>query len=270
MNRAPVATTQVRMHFSHHVDEYDRYAVVQKKVVGRLLDLLPPEAVNLGPALDIGTGTGELARQLRRRLPELTLAVADIAHPMTRCASLRLEGVRAFDADAQSLPVADGRLGMVLSSSMYQWVNDLPDAFAENYRVLRPGGCFLFALFGEETLRELRAAHSAALLQAGHSEPSHMQEFPREKEVSEALAGAGFSDVDLDTAREIEYHSGVPELLRNLKRIGAQNATARRPTGLGSRRVMQMMMEIYAERFGRSGKIPATYQVIYGRGRKPF
>lgn len=269
MNPEQVVTRQVRHHFSRHAEEYDRYALVQKKVVGDLLRLLPPDAGSLGPALDIGTGTGELARQLRKRCPEIGLAVADIAHRMTRCAANRLGTTLAFDADAQALPLADNRFGLVLSSSMYQWVNDLFGAFRENFRVLKPGGCFLFALFGENTLEELRTAHSEALARVGHPGQTHMQEFPYRREVREALAGAGFDDLELTVAREIEYHADVPELLRNLKRIGAQNASSRRPAGLGSRRVIQLMMEIYSDRFRRQGKIPATYRVIYGRGRKP-
>jgi malonyl-CoA O-methyltransferase len=76
-------------------------------------------------------------------------------------------------------------------------------------------------------------------------------------------------DIRVEMADEIEYHADVPALLRSLKKIGAQNASSAGPPGLASRRVMQRMMDIYRQRHGVGGRIPATYQVIYGMGAAP-
>jgi malonyl-CoA O-methyltransferase len=150
---------------------------------------------------------------------------------------------------------------------MYQWVNDLPSAFSEIARVLRPGGLFAFALFGAGTLAELRAAHTAALVESGHAASSHMQRFPDAQAVAAALARAGLTG-ELEALDEQEEHPDVPHLLRSLKRIGAQNAASQRPAGLSGRRTTERMMAIYQERFGVPGGIPATYQVIYGLARR--
>ncbi len=150
---------------------------------------------------------------------------------------------------------------------MYQWVNDLPRAFAEVQRVLQPGGLFAFALFGAGTLRELRAAHSAALVEEGRDAISHMQLFPDEEAVAFALKASGLAG-QLESLDEQEEHPDVPHLLRSLKRIGAQNAATQRPSGLSGRRTTERMMAIYQERFGSNGSIPATYQVIYGLAQK--
>jgi malonyl-CoA O-methyltransferase len=94
-----------------------------------------------------------------------------------------------------------------------------------------------------------------------------VQAFPTLLEVQRALQSAGFTDLRVETADEVELHADVPALLRSLKKIGAQNANSSGPSGLAPRRVMQMMMEIYRERYGGGkGNIPATYQVIYGLG----
>jgi malonyl-CoA O-methyltransferase len=149
---------------------------------------------------------------------------------------------------------------------MYQWVNDLPRAFSEVQRVLQPGGLFAFALFGAGTLSELRTAHSAALAEEGRT-ISHMQHFPDENAVAFALKLAGLSG-ELESIDELEEHPDVPQLLRSLKRIGAQNAASNRPAGLSGRKTTERMMAVYKERFGSHGSIPATYQVIYGLVRK--
>lgn len=262
-----VATQQVRRHFSTHADEYDRYAVVQKRVVQRLLAQLPPRDLADGPVIDLGCGTGELARQFSARFPEAPLIVADIAHRMSHCAMVQLPGALGIDADAVALPLHSGSCAIVLSSSMYQWVNDLERAFAENFRVLHAGGLFAFALFAEGTLNELRTAHCLALTHNGLGRTSHMHDFPSQDMVTTALTKAGFA-FDLESYHEVEAHPDVATLLRNLKRIGAQNAAAERPLGLASRRVTQEMMEIYRNLYGNDGTIPATYRVVSGVARK--
>jgi malonyl-CoA O-methyltransferase len=267
MNLLPVSTRQMRQHFSAHASEYDSYAQVQKRVVAGLVARLPADLRPYQLALDLGTGTGDLARQLRERAPELPLLVADIAHAMTCAAAARVTKVAAFDADAEALPLRHASVGLVLSASMYQWVNDLPRAFAEVQRVLHPDGLFAFALFGAGTLGELRAAHTAALAEGGHAAISHMQLFPVVEAVDAALQAAGLTG-QLESFDEQEEHPDVPHLLRSLKRIGAQNAASNRPAGLSGRKTTERMMTIYQERFGGNGSIPATYQVIYGLARK--
>lgn len=266
MTLGEIAVEQVRRNFSEHADEYERYAVVQKRVVRTLLDRLPPEATSLGPVLDLGTGTGDLACSFHARHPDQSLTIVDLAHNMTRCAADRLPGVLAFDADAEALPLVDHSFGLVLSSSMYQWVNDLPQAFSEVARILKPGGLFAFALFAEETLHELRTAHTAALAACGSGGVSHMPHFPRPDAVRSALSAAGLQG-ELHVGYEVEEHPDVATLLRHLKHIGAQNASPDRPSGLGGRRTTLRMMEIYTERFGRAGRIPVTWQVLYGIAR---
>ena len=267
MNSLPVSTRQVRQHFSSHASEYDCYAQVQKRVVAGLMARLPADLLPYRMALDLGTGTGDLARQLRERAPELPLVVADIAHAMTCAATARVTQVAAVDADAEALPLRSESIGLILSASMYQWVNDLPQAFTEVQRVLQPGGLFAFALFGAGTLIELRTAHTAALAEEGHATITHMQRFPERESVAAALQAAGLS-AQLESLDEQEEHPDVPHLLRSLKKIGAQNAASNRPAGLSGRKTIERMMAIYKERFGCNGIIPATYQVIYGLARK--
>jgi malonyl-CoA O-methyltransferase len=257
---------RVRRNFSCRAEEYDRYAVVQKRVVRELLERLGAEKVLSGAALEVGTGTGELTEGLLRLCPHVRPIVSDLAHGMTRLASGRLPGISSLDADAHALPVRDGALGLLYSTSVYQWVEDLPLAFREAARVLVPGGLFACALFAERTLWELREAHRlAASEQGGHS---HTQSFPSESEVRSALEGAGFASIEIASCDEIDLHPDVPSLLRALKRIGAGNAAADRPEGLSPRRIIQRMIESYEEKHRRDGFIPATYQVLYVMARK--
>ena len=57
-------------------------------------------------------------------------------------------------------------------------------------------------------------------------------------------------------------------LLRELKGIGAHNVLPGRSTGLMGRQRWQRMVDAY-ERFRRDGRLPATYEVVYGHAWKP-
>ena len=50
-------------------------------------------------------------------------------------------------ADAEALPYPDAAFDLVVSSTTYQWVENLSKAFTESKRVLKPGGLFRFHHF---------------------------------------------------------------------------------------------------------------------------
>ncbi len=257
-----IDSRHMRGNFSNQAISYDRYASVQKRVVALLGGRLPALVAEPGLVLDVGTGTGALATELLRVAPNRQLVVMDIAHGMTREAKKRLPVASGCDGDARDLPFASGAFTGVVSSSVYQWVDCLPAAFTEVARVLRPGGFFAMALFGERTLHELRSAHRQAVAQSSRHAASHVQNFPTLAEVSAALAAARFTCHDLFSTMEVEYHLDVPDLLRQLKQIGASNAVADRPRGLASRRVMQLMTKHYEATYRCAAGLPASYQVI--------
>lgn len=259
----------VRRNFSSHAEDYDRYAVVQQRVVANLAAMLLKSGPLSGRLLDVGTGTGHLAATLARACPGLQLVLSDIAHGMSRHAAASLPGALAIDGDAQSLPLRDGSCDLVVSASVYQWMNDLPRAFAEAARVLPVGGRFAFALFGSETLFELRSCHRQAVRELSTAGRSHVLEFPDLDQVRQALDEVGLQTRELRRQIEVEYHPEIPSLLRGLKAIGASNAATERPQGLASRRVMSRMGEIYRQAFGRSEGLPASYDVIYALAHKP-
>ncbi|HEY5672568.1 MAG TPA: methyltransferase domain-containing protein [Malonomonas sp.] len=254
---------QVRKHFSSHAQDYDRYAQIQLKVAKQLAGQLPASLPLCRRALEIGCGTGMLSRQVLNRQPDLPLVLTDLAHGMSRHVQQQFPVCPVCDTDAIALPFLAGSFDLVLSSSVYQWLNDLPGAFAEVARVLAPKGRFVVALFGEKTLYELRHAHQQAL----GNRHSHGQSFPGLERVADAAAGLFEIEV-LRAEFEMEWHATVPDLLRNLKRIGAQNASQDRPQGLASRQVMQRMFACYQQQFGTDNGIPATYEVIYLSGQR--
>jgi len=264
-----IDSERMRGNFTSHACDYDSYASVQKRVVNLLFGKLSARKMKPGMMLDVGTGTGALAAAIRSLNKEQPLVIMDIAHGMTREAAQRMPGTFACDGDARLLPFEEGSFATIVSSSVYQWVDCLPAAFIEVARVLQPGGSFALALFGEKTLHELRSSHQRAVAKSDKSRSSHVQSFPSCDEVANAIKLAGLSCHELHSTMDVEYHCDVPDLLRQLKQIGASNAAADRPRGLASRRIMQSMMKEYEQNYRCESGLPASYEVIIALAEKP-
>jgi len=257
---------EVRRAFDRAAAGYDAAAELQRRVRDELLSRL--DYVKLEPAavLDLGTGTGHAALALKRRYPASTVVAIDLAESMLREARRRQTLFRRFGrvcADAAALPLRSGAVDLVYSSLMLQWC-DVPDGvFAECRRVLRPGGLLSFTTFGPDTLVELRRAWAEA-----DDGGVHVSRFLDMHDVGDALVRAGFAEPVMDVDRITLTYADVRGLMRDLKAIGAHNAASGRRRGLTGKSTFARMVEAY-ERVRRDGRLPATYEVVYGHAWAP-
>ena len=240
------------------------------------------DVVKLVPAaiLDAGCGTGDALADLALRYPDARLVALDVALPMLAAARAKATARRsAFSrllsalsggarggaayvcGDVGRLPFAAGTLDLAWSNLALQWADDLPQALAELCRVLRPGGLVTFSTFGPDTLRELRAAF------AGVDRHSHVSRFVDMHDIGDMLVGAGFGDPVMQMEYMTLTYGDAWAMVRDLKAIGATNATKARPRALmGRRRWERALASLETAR--RDGRIPATFEVIYGHAWK--
>lgn len=118
--------------------------VEQRRAVRAALALRPGEKV-----LDIGSGPGLLAHEVAAEVgaagsvdgidpSESMLTLARRRRPPDGAAEMRFVA-----GDACTLPFADGSFDAVVSTQVYEYVQEMPAALGEAYRVLRPGGRLL-------------------------------------------------------------------------------------------------------------------------------
>jgi demethylmenaquinone methyltransferase/2-methoxy-6-polyprenyl-1,4-benzoquinol methylase len=89
--------------------------------------------------LDLGTGTGDLAREALAQFPRANVIAADFTLEMMRVG--RKNGPLSFSsADALCLPFGDSTFDAVISGFLMRNVIDLQKALEEQYRVLKRGG----------------------------------------------------------------------------------------------------------------------------------
>jgi demethylmenaquinone methyltransferase/2-methoxy-6-polyprenyl-1,4-benzoquinol methylase len=90
--------------------------------------------------LDLGTGTGDLAREALRRYPGLRVAAADFTLTMMRVGEQRHGKLPWVAADALHLPFPSHSFDAVVSGFLMRNVADISQALQEQYRVLKPAG----------------------------------------------------------------------------------------------------------------------------------
>jgi malonyl-CoA O-methyltransferase len=250
----------VRAAFDRASATYDAAAVLQSRVREELLSRLDLIKVVPDVVVDLGCGTGEGARRLKDRYRGALVIGLDPAFGMlreTRRRSGWLRPLRGVCADVMQLPFRDQSVNLIFSNLMLQWCDDLDGALREIRRVLAPAGFFAFSTFGPDTLRELRGAWAAA------DGGTHVSGFRDMHDIGDALTRAGLSEPVMDVERLTMVYPNVAAITRDLKVIGAHNATVARARGLTGKGRWRTMTEAY-EAHRHEGQLPATYEVVYG------
>ena len=119
--------------------------------------LLAAAGVQAGAkVLDLASGAGEPAFTASRLVgPEGEVTATDLSAPMLvalgeRIARAGLTNVRCQQADMESLPFAGGSFDAVTCRYGLMYARDPARAVSEAARVVRPGGCIAFMVWGPE------------------------------------------------------------------------------------------------------------------------
>lgn len=271
MNEFDIDKRALRSAFSRAARHYDAAAVLQREVCGRMLQRL--DYVKLQPAriLDAGSGTGWGTRQLAQRYPAASIIALDIAQGMLQVAREQARGWRKFFstnrqslvcADVEALPFPAQSMQLIWSNLTVQWCNDLPQTFVELNRVLKVDGLLMFSTFGPDTLKELRAAF------LGVDGYNHLNRFADMHDIGDMLVAGGFAEPVMDMETITLTYADVKAVMQDLRSIGAHNVTAGRAPGMMGKAAWGKVVQNY-ERLRRDGRLPATFEVIYGHAWKP-
>ncbi|MDX8378512.1 MAG: malonyl-ACP O-methyltransferase BioC [Gallionella sp.] len=269
MNEFEIDKKMMRRAFSRAAGTYDEAAVLQREICARMLERL--EYIKLQPTrmLDAGSGTGWGGRQLVEKYPAAQMISLDIAMGMLQMAQSQSPWWRklfsrslSVCADMEVLPLAANSVELVWSNLAVQWCNDLPATFVELHRVLKTEGLIMFSTFGPDTLKELRQAFNGV---DGHN---HLNRFADMHDIGDMLVQAGFAEPVMDMEYMTLTYNDLRDVLQDLKAIGAHNTTVGRSQGLMGKNAWAHLLRNY-EPLRREGKLPATYEIVYGHAWKP-
>ena len=154
--------------FSRVASRYDVMNDLMSVGVHRLwktamMDWLAPR--NGQRLLDVAGGTGDIAFRFLERAPGARVTVCDMTEAMLVEGRARAEATQLSDrldwiaGDAMALPFADASFDRVTISFGIRNVTRIPDALAEFFRVLRPGGRLMVLEFSQLPVPMLQWAY---------------------------------------------------------------------------------------------------------------
>jgi SAM-dependent methyltransferase len=122
----------------------------QAQVLGKLRKVLGPALDRgYGRSLEIGSGTGYFTLNLLQAGTVSEAVCTDISPGMLATLAANAErlglAVETVATDAETLPFEDAAFDLVLGHAILHHIPDLDRAFAEFFRVLKPGGTVVFA-----------------------------------------------------------------------------------------------------------------------------
>lgn len=247
----------VEKNFSRNARYYDGYCGMQNICASELISRM--NGREFGEILDLGCGTGNFTRLLRKRFSGAGITAVDISGAMVEIAKEKLKdgGVEFIVEDVEKLE-SDKRYDLITSSAVFHWLEDI-DATLTKYRsLLKDGGVTAFSMFGPGTFCELGTSLEELFGKKVEVSSSGFPDYIR-------LAGLMKRHFTKSVVQEKIYreeYGSLNELMRNIKYTGTRGRGARN-SGIWTGGMMRDLERIYREKFK---KITATYQVYFCEG----
>ncbi len=256
----------VQMHRDRAARKFGEYDFLMREIGDRLADRLADVARDFPLALDLGCRKGVLGTLLASRGKVGTMIHADLSPAMAKAVS----NAPAVAADEEVLPFQESRFDLVASLLSLHWVNDLPGALVQINRTLKPDGLFVAAMFGGETLRELRQSLMDAEMETDGGVSPRVSPFADLRDAAGLLQRAGFALPVADSDTLTVTYSDPFALMRDLRGMGETNAVHHRRKTPTRRATLMRAAQLYHDRHADTdGRIPATFQVLYLTGWRP-
>lgn len=251
----PVSSFQrrVREAFSQAATTYDMHAQIQAGIQQELLAIAGNIYEPHAHILDMGCGTGNFASQSHALGHHWQITQSDFAPGMCERAQQRNPDTVTVCADAQALPFHDHTFDGIFSCLMLQWVSDPQRAFAEMFRVVKPGGQLVAASFGPGSLKELKASFGAV------GEGGKSKALPTAEEMQTALENAGWSVSAVQAVMVTEIYPEVWDLIKHLKQVGANQRE--NPAPIAKER-LNAMADYYHGHFSEGYGIRCSWEVV--------
>ncbi|CAH1986683.1 unnamed protein product [Acanthoscelides obtectus] len=257
-----------------HAEDVDLYGYLKDEIGFRLADRVFDIKRKFKVAADIGCNRGHVAKHISPDSVE-ELILCDVSQRNLDSAPVA-DGIKVKKQilDEEHIEFDENSLDLVISCLSLHWVNDLPRAFKRILNCLKQDGVLLAAVFGGDTLYELRSSLQLAELERRGGLSPHISPFTEVRDIGSLLTRAGFSMLTIDTDEIVVKYPTIFELMWDLKGMAESNAALNRSLHL-HRDTQFAAGAIYQQMYGSTDpetgqvSIPATFQIINMLGWKP-
>ncbi len=172
--------------------------------------------------------------------------------------------------DEEALPFKMESFDLIISLMTLHGVNQVPAALARIKNLLEPDGLFIGALFGGQTLSELRRAIYMAEERIYGRVSPRISSMIRLDQAASLLAGSGFAlpvaDRDLITVK----YTALSKLYADLRLMGETNGLLARDTSALSARFFKLVEKIYGREHGSApSRFDVSFEILWLTGWAP-
>ena len=213
----------------------------------------------------IGTGAGVVAEAVEGALaaPDTRLTQLDPSPAMAAAA-----GAEVLESDV--LPLEPGAHDLVVSTLLLHAMNDPVGQLIQMRLALKPDGLMLAALFGGQTLNELRTSLAEAESEVEGGLSMRVAPMAEIRDLGALLQRAGYAMPVADSEKLTVTYATPLHLMRELRAMGETNILTGRRRQPMRRATLQRAAEIYARHFGTpEGRVRATFEVVFLTGWAP-
>lgn len=210
-----------------------------------------------------------VADEVQDRLGEVNRRFTDIAvvTPFPQVWQPRLPGARMV-AEGEVLDL--GSHDLVVHALALHWANDPVGQIIQCARALRPDGLFIAALFGGQTLAELRAVLAEAESAVTGGLSPRVLPMGEIRDLGALLQRAGLALPVADSVVQRASYRDALHLMRELRAMGEGNALAARLRRFTGRGVLARAAALYAAHYPEpEERIRATFEIVFLTGWKP-
>ncbi|KAH0550030.1 hypothetical protein KQX54_016960 [Cotesia glomerata] len=249
------------------------YDYLKDEIGYRLADRIFDIKREFTNVLELGCGRGHMSKHISADNVKNLLLSDFCPEYLEQVVITENINVKKQVMDEENFELDENSMDLIISSLNLHWVNDLPGCFGRIIRTLKSDGVFLAAIFGGDTLFELRSSLQLAELERHGGISPHISPFTQIRDVGSLMNRAGFTMLTIDTDEMVIGFPSMFELMTDLKGMGESNAGRNRTLHL-KRDTMLAAAAIYEELYGKAEEdgskyVPATFQVIYVLGWKP-
>ena len=239
------------------------------ETVERLCERLEDVKRDFASAAVVGAGNGAMAAALVDRFEIGSVTQIDASAAMADRAAKAAPRAVTQVADEELLPFAEASLDLIVAPLTLHWVNDLPGVLIQMRRALKPDGLLLAAMFGGETLTELRAAITQAEIETAGGLSPRIAPMADLRDLGGLLQRAGFALPVADRETIPVNYANPLRILKDLQAMGETNALRERRKVLMRREMLMRTLDLYAQTADESGNVEATFEIAFLHGWAP-
>jgi SAM-dependent methyltransferase len=171
--------------------------------------------------------------------------------------------------DTEILDLKQAAHDLVINGLTLHWANDPVGQLVQMRRALIPDGLMITAMFGGQTLHELRTAFAEAEARVEDGISPRIAPMAEIRDLGGLLQRAGFALPVADSIKlSVEYNTPA-HLMKDLRHMGESNAVFARRRSL-KRETLAMAAEVYSANYIKSsGRIEATFELVFLTGWAP-